>query len=310
MLGSLATDAPYAAPSVRAPARTVSAGGCATSALPLDATCAGLARHVFRGAAAGVGLPADLVDDGVTMASELAANTLHAQAGIQVEGAQPNPVAGGPEIWLYLRRSGSGTQELVCKVFDSLPAWTDGALPEAATAHLNPVQLDLADLDLADLDAVSGRGLQVIDALSQGRWGHHLTRSRLGTWKVPGKAVWFALPVPPSSALDRFYGPQPGSCEAAVLLEQMLADRGISHIVRADAPASAMAVLSIRRDLTVWCRSRVVSWTTSHGREWRAFIDLVDAAERIVCAHEELARADADGSAVPPARAGGALLRK
>ncbi len=266
MLRSLATDAPYAAPSVRTPARTVSAGGCATSALPLDATCAGLARHVFRVAAAGVGLPADLVDDGVTMASELAANTLHAQAGIQVEGAQPYPVAGGPEIWLYLRRSGSGTQEFVCKVFDSLPAWTDGALPAVATAHLNPAaqlnaaQLDLADLDLADLDAVSGRGLQVIDALSQGRWGHHLTRSRLGGRKVPGKAVWFALPVPPSSALERFYGPQPGSCEAAVLLDQMLADRGISHIFRADAPASAMAVLSIRRDLTVWCRSRVVSW--------------------------------------------------
>ncbi len=296
MSGSLAADAPDAALSVHAPAMTVSAGGCATSALPLDATGASLARQVFRAVAADVGLPADLIDDGVTMASELAANTLHAQAGNRLAGARSYPVAGGPEIWLYLRMSGDRAQELVCKVFDSLPAWTDGALPEAATAHLDPAQLDPAQLDLAALEAVSGRGLQVIDALSQGRWGHHLTRSRLGRWKVPGKAVWFALPVPPSSALDRFHGPQLDPCEAAVVLERMLSSRGISHIVRADAPASAMAVLSIRRDLTVWCHSGV-SWTTSSGREWRAFADLVDAAERVVCAHEELARADADGSA-------------
>jgi hypothetical protein len=65
-------------------------------------------------------------------------------------------------------------------------------------------------------------------------------------------------------------------------------------MVRADAPASGMSVLSIRRGLTVWVRSRVVSWTSrTGGREWREFSDLVDAAEEIVCVHEELARADA-----------------
>ena len=77
------------------------------------------------------------------------------------------------------------------------------------------------------MDAVSGRGLHVIDGLSQGRWGHHLTRARLGGWKVSGKAVWFALPVPASSALDRFRGPQPGSVQAAGILERMLSERGI-----------------------------------------------------------------------------------
>jgi hypothetical protein len=57
-----------------------------------------------------------------------------------------------------------------------------------------------------------------------------------------------------------------------------------------------MSVLSIRRDLTVWCRSRVVSWTTRTGhREWRAFSDLVDAAEQIVCAYEELVSLEAGG---------------
>ena len=68
----------------------------------------------------------------------------------------------------------------------------------------------------------------------------------------------------------------------------MLAERGIGHIVRADAATPAMSVLSIRRDLTVWCRSRVVSWTTRTGYwERRTFCDLVDAAEQIVCAQEE-----------------------
>jgi hypothetical protein len=42
----------------------------------------------------------------------------------------------------------------------------------------------------------------------------------------------------------------------------------------------------------------VVSWTTCTGhREWRAFFDLVDAAEQIVGAHEELAGTDAGGQA-------------
>jgi len=37
-----------------------------------------------------------------------------------------------------------------------------------------------------------------------------------------------------------------------------------------------------------------VSWTGRAGhREWRAFTDLVDAAEQIVCAYEEPASADA-----------------
>ena len=134
----------------------------------------------------------------------------------------------------------------------------------------------------------------MVHALSQGRWGHHLTRARLGGWKVPGKAVWFAQPVPPGTALDRFRRAQPGSLQAAAILERMLADRGLGHIVRADAPASGMSVLSIRRGLTVWVRSRVVSWTSrTGGREWREFSDLVDAAEQIVCAHEELVSADA-----------------
>jgi hypothetical protein len=278
MLGSLAADTPQLMDAVQPAAATISAGGCSASALPLEATCAALARGLFRAAADAAGLPDELSYDGATMASELAANSLHAHDNVQLDNVLGRAVAGAPEIWLYLRRV-EGEQELVCKVFDSFLGWKDGRVPDPA----GPVPAD----------AVSGRGLHVIHELSGGRWGHHPTRARLGGWKVPGKAVWFALPVPSGCALDRFQRPQPGSCQAASALERMLGERGIGHIVRADAPVSSMSVLSIRRDLTVWCRSRVVSWTGRTGRrEWRAFSDLVEAAEQIVCANEELVRAE------------------
>lgn len=281
MLGSLAADAPHPSDAVHPPAVTVSAGGCSASPLPMDASCAATARQLFRAAATGIGLPDEVIYDGVTMASELAANSMHAQAAVQFDGVLGCPVAGAPEVWLYLRRA-AGQQELVCKVFDALPGWKNGQPPDPRPVA-GPAE-----------DEESGRGLRVVHALSQGRWGHHLTRARLGTRKVSGKAVWFAQPVPAGTALDRFRTALPGSLQAAAMLERMLAERGLRHIVRADAPASGMSVLSIRRGLTVWVRSRVVSWTSrSGGREWREFSDLVDAAEQIVCAHEELASADA-----------------
>ncbi|HLI39564.1 MAG TPA: hypothetical protein VKV80_19820, partial [Streptosporangiaceae bacterium] len=58
------------------------AGGCLAWPLPLDGTCASVARSLFSEAAAGMDLPDDLIEDGVTMASELAANTLHAQGNV------------------------------------------------------------------------------------------------------------------------------------------------------------------------------------------------------------------------------------
>src|SRR6202044_39707 len=79
MLGSLAADAPHAMAAVPASAATVSAGGCAASPLPLDTTCSGAARRLFRAAAAGGGLSPGLRYDGSTMASELPAHSVRAQ---------------------------------------------------------------------------------------------------------------------------------------------------------------------------------------------------------------------------------------
>ena len=259
----------------------VSAGGCFARPLPLDRRCAGEARSFFREAVAGIGLPADLVHDGLTMASELAANTLNAQGNVEFTGNGQRPVSGLPEFWLYLRGWGARC-ELVCKVFDSEPGWNGGGQPSTGIEKAPP-------------QAVSGRGLQVVAGLSAGQWGHHLTRGRLGSWKVPGKAVWFALRVPPGNAVRN--RAQPSSVQAADALEAMLAERGLGgSMVRTSEPGGAITVLSISARLSVWSYSGVASWKAPEGGYVRRQIaDLVDVAEQIVCAHEDLA---AMGSAV------------
>src|SRR6202451_616189 len=154
--------------------RMVQSRACGAWALPGDPTCAGVARRLFRRVESGLALESEAVDDGVTMVSELAANTLHAQ--------QRRPAPANPELWLYLRGAGPRT-ELVGKVFDTLPGWVRGNVPGRTVAR-------------APADAMSGRGLEVVRELSSGRWGHHLSRARLTGTALRGKAVWFALPAP------------------------------------------------------------------------------------------------------------------
>jgi hypothetical protein len=61
-------------------------GTCHTWPLPADATCATVARQVFRDAVSEVGLEPGLLEDCILMASELAANTLHVQAVAEAGG--------------------------------------------------------------------------------------------------------------------------------------------------------------------------------------------------------------------------------
>jgi len=303
--------------------RSVHAGSCHAWPLPADATCATVARRVFRDAVSEVGLEPGLLDDCVLMASELAANTLHARAvagtggggdrlvsvapdmgGEPVASAGPAPLnaagpldvvgSGCPELWLYLRGLGI-RRELVCKVFDCYRGWRHGAPPTAARVSAQGVH------------AVAGRGLQIVHELSAGRWGHHLTRARLGGWGLSGKVVWFAVPAPLAHArlVDvtglRAYtlsadvtatraSERLSARQAARELEVMLAERGFGGCLeRADQPACDMSVLSVCRGLTVWCRSGVVSLTTPEGtRERWDYADLVEAAEQTVRRYEEL----------------------
>jgi hypothetical protein len=257
---------------------SVRAGGCFVRPLPLDPTCSSAARSFFREAVAGLGLPGDLVHDGITMASELAANTLHALGNVEYSGNRQRAVSGIPEFWLYLRGTGART-ELVCKIFDSEPGWSVDAMAQPSKAPL---------------EQVGGRGLQVVAALSAGQWGGHPSRGRLGAWKVPGKAVWFALRIPPTAEAARHGRHELPVGEAVDELEAMLADRGLgARLVRADEAAADISVLSISRHLTVWRHGKTLSWRGPDG-EYRQMqvIDLVDVAEQIICAHEEAAQAD------------------
>jgi hypothetical protein len=267
---------------------SVRAGGCFVRSLPLDNTCASAARRFFREAVAGGGLPPDLIHDGVTMASELAANTLNAHGNVEFGGRSHRPVSGMPEFWLYLRSDGSG-REIVCKIFDSEPGWDAGEpLPVGAAVPAGP-------------DSVRGRGLQLVAGLSAGRWGHHAARGRLGAWKVPGKAVWFALRVPPGADLATSERLAPRGSRAIVELVAALADRGLgTGLVPVTETGGDLAVLSVSQDLTVWCRGDIIWWQAPDGSYDRLSVsDLTEVAERLVCAYEELmaTRADQDESA-------------
>jgi len=259
-----------------AEATRLAGGGCCAWPLPADATCAAVARGVFREVAATLSLPGELASDGLLMTSELAANTLHAHGNIEFDGAGTWPIAGAPELWIYLRRAAE-QWELAVKVFDSLSGWKDDLAPVPGAAGA---------------DAVSGRGLQVVAGLSAGRWGHHLTRSRFGGWKVPGKAVWFAQPVPGGVVPEPLRRTRLAPGRAARALEEMLAERGLGGgLLRAQEPSDGMSVLSVRCGLTVWCRDNVIWWRSPDGRQFEQVpTDLVETAEQIVCACAEMDR--------------------
>jgi hypothetical protein len=271
--------------------RMVQSRACGAWALPGDPTCAGVARRLFRQVASGLSLEPDATDDGVTMVSELAANTLHVQ--------QRRPAPANPELWLYLRGAGPRT-ELVCKVFDTLPGWVRGNVPGRTVSR-------------APADAMSGRGLEVVHELSAGRWGHHLSRARLaGGAALRGKAVWFALPAP---SADRDGGRAAGrgdpatAAEAMTELEKELGARGFGgKLVRADDPSADMAVLSIASGLTLWCRSGT-AWLRAPGtavKQW-AYCDLIEVAEQAVQEYETTI-ALAEPSALATASRTGALV--
>jgi hypothetical protein len=247
--------------------RMVETRACGAWVLPGDPTCAGVARRLFRRVAGELDLDGEAVDDGVTMVSELAANTLHA--------SQRMPLPANPELWLYLRGAGQRV-ELVCKVFDTLPGWARGNVPGRTVCR-------------APADAMSGRGLEVVHELSQGTWGHHLTRSRLSGTGARGKAVWFALQVPPACSASGRGHPVTAS-DAMTELEKDLSTRGFSgRLVRADDHAADMAVLSIASGLTVWCRS-AAAWLRAPGiaaQQW-SYCDLVEVGEQAVQVHETI----------------------
>jgi hypothetical protein len=202
--------------------RGVHAGTCYAWPLPADGTCATVARQAFRDAVSEVGLEPDLLEDCVLMASELAANTLHAQAVAEAGGGghrlasvtadvegepiksagpvartpkshrhrpsrvprcpQPPRSPRAPQAELWLYLRGLGTGRELVCKVFDCYRGWRDGAPPSALG--------------TPAEAVSGRGLQIVHELSGGRWGHHPTRARLDSWGLRGKAVWFAVPAP------------------------------------------------------------------------------------------------------------------
>jgi hypothetical protein len=272
----------------------VRAGSCHAWLLPTDETCAAIARRVLKDAVGDLRLEPEVLDDAVLMASELAANTLHATSAAGTGPPDDHAVVRArPELWLYLRGVGL-RRELVCKVFDCYRGWLHGPPPSRVKQ--------------ARASDVAGRGLQIVHELSGGRWGHHPTRARLGGWSMRGKAVWFAVPAPLAhtrlvdvtglraytrsadvTAARRYE--QLSARQVVRELQDMLDERGFgsSMLARSDDPRADMSMLSVCRGLTLWCRSGSVALTGPDGyRERWEYTDLVEAAEQTIRRFEEL----------------------
>ncbi|MFG2249943.1 ATP-binding protein [Spirillospora sp. NPDC048823] len=235
-------------------------GGCAALPLPGDESIAAVARGHVAGLLPALGLSVQDVDDVTLMVSELATNVLqHATSG------ERPPVA---ELWVYQRGDGRGHDELVVKAFDTLRDWRDGG----RASH--------EDRPAERLD--HGRGLEIIDILAKGRWGHHPTRSRLSSPSVRGKATWFALPIPRTRiARGRRSGRAVDGKQAAKVLHSLLVQRGIDGFT----PEEELGVcgLSGYGDLKVWCEDAMFRWRAGSGESGGLPVaDITEACEQVV----------------------------
>ena len=216
--------------------RGVHVGSCHAWPLPADATCATVARQVFRDAVSGVGLEPGLLDDCVLMASELAANTLHARALAGTGGGGDRlvsvasdmgdePISAAGPVTPSAATPPQAPQAPQASQKSQVPQTAQTPQIPGTTARLVPgcpelwlylrgvgIRRELVckifdccrgwrhgsapSVARVSAQAVSGRGLQIVHELSGGRWGHHPTRARLGGWGLRGKAVWFAVPAP------------------------------------------------------------------------------------------------------------------
>jgi hypothetical protein len=251
--------------------KVVPAGGCAAWPLPPGPTGAGFARGVLKAVFAELRMPDVTTYDAAVALSELATN-VHVHAYGRQVPAHP-PMAGLPELWAYIRWR--ARPEVVFAVYDSA-SWR-GPVPNG---RLRPPP-----------DAEGGRGFEVVDALTVeygGEWGVHRTRSRLGAGPVPGKAVYFTVPVPtglltPCGSTAR---------RTAEEIHALLAARGLGPLQL--SIGYGMAVICVRAGMHVWVRNGSITYRAPGlGVVRHPSHDRVDVVERIVGHCADLDAADA-----------------
>jgi Histidine kinase-like ATPase domain len=238
----------------------LAAGGVCAWQLPPDPSCAPLSRSLLRAAMTSLGLGDDLIDAAVLAVSEQTTNAL--QHGLRTGPYDPMVPA---ELWVWGRATPA--RQLVVTVFDtcrtSWPATPPG--------------------DLLD---EHGKGVTVIGVIADG-WGAHLSRSRLGAWRVPGKAVWTAFALPghwPDPA--RSAPPSTTARHLAAVLTARGAEGVRDHHERG---VSLVGVpLAGHGGVNVWVEPRSLTFTDPDGtRVHRPLADLQDVAEHLVRRIEE-----------------------
>ncbi|MFS2294156.1 MAG: hypothetical protein FWJ90_15935 [Actinomadura sp.] len=252
-------------------------GGCAALPLPGDASIASVARAHVSSLLPALGLSVTDLDDVSLMVSELATNVL--------QHAMPRGGCVKAELWVYQRGDGDGHDELVVKAFDTLREWRGSPnAPNAPGAPGAPGSSDAPDgSDASGPMREHGRGLEIIDVLARGRWGHHPSRSRLSSPALRGKATWFALPIPRTriARCRRHARPAVGEAQAARVLRSLLVQRGIHRFTVGHEPG--VSVLSAEGDLTVRCEKGMFRWHARTGECGELPVtDITEVCEQLV----------------------------
>jgi hypothetical protein len=144
----------------------------------------------------------------------------------------------------------------------------------------------------ARIAGTGGMPAPTTDILSRlsSAWGWHRTRSRLGPWPVPGKAVWCCIPV--TALCEPPQHPQLPIHQAAEALRALLAARGIDRIIcNHDHNRS---LVSLPSGLTIWSEQPgVFRWKDPGGdTHLQTTADLTDVTETAVRLHEDLHAAE------------------
>lgn len=126
--------------------------GTVLAALP---EAPGTCRSIVRAALHIQGL-ASLADDGETVVTELGSNAVHA---VQLNQADEQPGGDAPVIVLVL---GWRTNGIRIEVWDQAPGTPQLREP--------------------DFEAEHGRGLFLVNQVTRGRWGYHMTSGSKCTW--------------------------------------------------------------------------------------------------------------------------------
>ncbi|WP_176611617.1 hypothetical protein [Actinomadura sp. WMMB 499] len=237
---------------------TLENGGCTALPLPPDETIACVARAHVANLLPKAGVQD--ADDVTLMVSELATNALLHGSPRSADGSRKP--SDGAELWIYRRGDGRGRQELVVKIFDELRCWRRRRSTVPMPEH--------------------GRGLDIIDMLSAGRWGHHASRSRLRARQVPGKVTWFAVPVRAPRGRPLSADPD----HALEELQALLSDRGLDAATPVAPTGLALG------GITIWCERSTFHWCDLAGELVRLPVaDITEACEQIVQLHENAGEA-------------------